>query len=82
MGAWDEQPGPLVIEILAGGAPLATATGPEAVLFLDASELAAGPLTLTAIAYDEAGNASAPAVLDVVVEHPAEEEEPPPDPGP
>lgn len=76
--AWDEQAGPLVVEVLAGGAPLATATGPEAVLFLDAAELAEGPLTLTAIAYDEAGNASAPAQLDVVVDHPGDE--PPPEP--
>ena len=75
--AWDEQPGPIVIEVLASGAPPATATGPEAILFLDASELAEGPLTLTAIAYDEAGNASTPAQLEVVVDHP--EEEPPPD---
>jgi hypothetical protein len=71
--AFDAQPGPVVVELQAGGAPLATATGPEAVLFLDAAELAAGPLALTAVAYDEAGNASAPAHLEVVVDHAGEE---------
>ncbi len=77
--AFDQQPGPLVIEVSAGGAPLATAVGPEAVLFVDASELAEGPLTLTAIARDEAGNVSLSAEIDVVVVHGGDEEEPAPE---
>lgn len=80
--AYDSQPGPLVVEVRAGGSPIATATGPEAVLFLDAAELGAGPLTLTAIAYDEAGNASSPAQLDVIVDHGVVDEEEPPPPEP
>ena len=70
-------PGPIVLEISAGGAPIATAVGPRAVLFLDSAELAEGPLSLTAVAIDEAGNRSTPVSIEVVIEHEAEEEPPP-----
>lgn len=77
--SFDEQPGPIVIEVSAGGSPLATAVGPHAVLFIDSAELPEGPLALSAVARDEAGNVSTPTFLDVVVDNVLDEEEPPPE---
>lgn len=77
--SFDQQPGPIVIEVSAGGSPIATAVGPEAVLFIDSAELPEGPLALTAVARDEAGNVSSATSLDVVVDNVPDEEEPPPD---
>jgi hypothetical protein len=74
---FDSQPGPVVVELSAGGTVLATGIGPDAILLVDAEELPAGPIELEAVAIDEAGNTSAPVGLDVFVEHEVEEELPP-----
>ena len=55
------------VALYAGGAFLGVAPGPEAVITLDAADLPAGAVELTAIALDRAGNASAPVQLTVEV---------------
>lgn len=66
----DDLPGDLTYELRAGGALVATAAGPSAIIALDANDLPSGPNELSAIAMDAAGNASAAATLTVDVTHP------------
>jgi len=79
--AYDSQPGPLVIDLYAGGTIVATGSGPTCTFVLSGEELGAGPLQLEAIATDEAGNRSVAAQLSVVIAHDAggAPEEPAPD---
>lgn len=65
----DSLPGLVSLELYAGGAQVATATGPQATLTLDANELPAGALRLDAVAIDQAGNRSEAAARTVVVVH-------------
>jgi hypothetical protein len=69
--ATDSQPGPLVIDLYAGGTIVATGNGPSCTFVLSAAELAEGALDLEAIAIDEAGNRSVAARASVVVAHDA-----------
>jgi len=66
--AIDLSSGPVWIELTIGGTPAATAVGPQATVILNAGELAAGPTELCARAYDEAGNPSQVATIDLVVQ--------------
>lgn len=66
--ASDPGGGPIWVEITAGGAPMATASGP-AIVTLDAGELPAGLIDIAAWAVDEAGNESEPASVMVEVVH-------------
>lgn len=56
------------ISLYAGGALYATALGPEASIVIDASSFVPGPLELTAVAVDAAGNESMPFTVSVEVE--------------
>jgi hypothetical protein len=60
--------GPTTVELRLGGAPVASATGPNATIELDAADFAAGQLTLEAVAIDEAGNESTPAEVSLMVQ--------------
>jgi hypothetical protein len=61
---------PVFIELFAGGARAGELmAAPNAVISLDAAEFAPGPLSLVAVASDEAGN-SAQTSVDLVVERP------------
>jgi hypothetical protein len=65
--ASDPEGGPVWIELSVSGTPAATATGPDATITLDASELAPGSHVLSAVASDQAGNQSAPAAVGIQV---------------
>ncbi|MBI5503147.1 MAG: hypothetical protein HY907_23080 [Deltaproteobacteria bacterium] len=56
------------VELRLGGAPAATARGPEARLELYAGDFSPGELVLEAVAFDEAGNLSEPAVVPLFLE--------------
>jgi hypothetical protein len=75
--AYDSQPGPIAIELYAGGAFVATGSGPICSFILSADELAGGATDLEAVAIDEAGNRSTAARVSVVVVH--DDGEPPPE---
>ncbi|NUO53738.1 MAG: Ig-like domain-containing protein [Polyangiaceae bacterium] len=66
----DDLPGAVSLEIRVGGALVATGLGPSATVVLDANEFPAGPIEITAIAVDEAGNKSPPSVRTVTISHP------------
>lgn len=68
--ASDPGGGPVWIELLAGGTPLANVLGPKASIELDATELALGPMDLEAVAIDQAGNRSEPLGVPIVVAAP------------
>lgn len=55
------------VEFWAGGALVATGTGPSAFVTLDASEFPLGPLEITVYAVDRAGNRSAAASHQIVI---------------
>lgn len=65
----DSLPGLVSLELHAGGAQVATATGPQATVTLDANELPQGSLRLDALAVDQAGNRSELATRTVIVVH-------------
>jgi hypothetical protein len=65
----DSLPGLVSLELYAGGAEVATATGPQSIVTLDANELPQGSLRLDAIAVDQAGNRSEAASRTVIVVH-------------
>ncbi len=65
--AADELGGVVDLELSIGGALWTTLVGPSATVTLDASELPAGPVELSVVAIDEAGNRSAPVVRSVTV---------------
>jgi hypothetical protein len=67
LAASDPEGGPTWIELKVSGTPAATAVGPDAIIQLDAAELAPGAHTLEAVATDQAGNASAPATISIQV---------------
>ena len=64
----DDAGQPVWLELSVGGTPVATAVGPNATVTLDASEFTPGVQTLEAVAYDEAGNASAPVTISVTLQ--------------
>jgi len=66
----DDLPGNVSLELTIGGALVATANGPTAGVVVDANEFPAGPIDITVIAVDEAGNKSAPSTHTVNVIHP------------
>ena len=66
--AGSDEEGEVEIELWAGGGPLTTVLGPTATIEVDASDFVGGPLHLTAIAVDEAGNRSEEASCTVIVE--------------
>ena len=68
--AADDLGGAVEIELSAGGAVLATLIGPSATVTLDASELPAGPIELSVVAIDQAGNRSEATVRTVTVAAP------------
>lgn len=68
LSAWDEGGGAAWIDVRIAGTSMATAVGPAATVTLDASDLAAGEVELEAVAFDEAGNASDPVTLTLLVE--------------
>ena len=68
LSAWDEGGGAAWIDLRIAGTSMATAVGPTATVTLDAAELAAGEVELEAVAFDEAGNASDPVTLTLLVE--------------
>lgn len=57
----------VLLEVSAGGAPIATIPGPYGTLVLDPAEFSSGPLALSAVAIDDAGNRSEPDRVVVVV---------------
>lgn len=65
--AEDDLDGPVEIEVLAEGAPLARLPGPEVSLAVDLTTYLPGPLSLQVVAVDAAGNRSPPAEVLVVV---------------
>ncbi len=58
----------VTIDVLVGGTPIATLSGPSAEVSVDLSEMAKGPTTIEAVAHDAAGNASVVASIDVTIE--------------
>ena len=60
--------GPVWADLSADGVVLASASGPTATITLDAADFAPGPLTLTATAYDQAGNAAAVGLTVTIAE--------------
>lgn len=66
----DDLPGTVALEIRVGGALVATGLGPSATVVLDANEFPAGPIEITAVAVDQAGNQSPPSVRTVTISHP------------
>jgi hypothetical protein len=71
VAAADSGDGPVWVELFAGGAPLGdTVGGDSSVVTLDAGELVRGPLTLSVVARDQAGNQTKTSVA-IVVEPPA-----------
>jgi hypothetical protein len=66
----DDLPGAVSLEIRVGGALVATGLGPSATVVLDADEFPVGPIEITAIAVDEAGNQSPPSVRTITIAHP------------
>jgi hypothetical protein len=64
----DENGGPVEIDILVAGTPIATLPGPTAKVTVDLSELAKGAVQIEAIARDAAGNTSEAAAVDVVIQ--------------
>jgi hypothetical protein len=59
--------GATTVEIYAGGALVATTTGPGASVTLDAGDFSPGPLELVAVAVDEAGNRSEAAAVEIQI---------------
>lgn len=66
----DDLPGDVTYELRAGGAIVANAAGPSAIVALDAEDLPSGPNVFEATAIDAAGNRSAPASMTIDVTHP------------
>jgi hypothetical protein len=67
LAAQDDFDGPLRFELFAGGTPVASVPGPEATVLLDATLFPAGALTLSVIAFDEAGNPSEEVEVEVML---------------
>lgn len=71
--AYDETDLPVRIDLAAGGATVATASGPLSTIVLDASDFPPGPMSLAATAIDQAGNESELALVQIVIGEPAPE---------
>lgn len=62
--------GPVSLEVSLGGVLAATAPGPSALVTIDASDFLPGPIELSVVAVDPAGNRSAPAIVSLVIDPP------------
>jgi hypothetical protein len=66
--AFDDNPFTVAINIYLGGVLVGTGVAPTATVSLDASEFPLGPIELTALAVDSAGNESPIASRNIVIE--------------
>lgn len=62
--------GPVSLEVSLGGVLAAVAPGPTALVTIDASDFLPGPVELSVVAVDQAGNRSAPANVSLVIDPP------------